>query len=199
MAIQPVEISKFYRLVNHGPTTMISAKHNGVENVMSAAWVCALDFVPQAKLMIVVDKKTFTRPLIEQSGWFAVQIPVAAQAQLVLDMGESRKDLPNKLDKLELFYQDGFDVPLVKGCAAWIVCKLISEPHNQQQHDLFIGEVQATWADDRIFADGHWLFDDAPDELKTLHYVAGGQFYKIGEGLNLERDPDVEQKCKQFG
>lgn len=60
MAIKPVELSKFYRLVNHGPTAMISAKHNRIENVMSASWVYALDFAPQAKMMIVVDKAAYT-------------------------------------------------------------------------------------------------------------------------------------------
>ncbi|HBS3037878.1 TPA: flavin reductase, partial [Klebsiella pneumoniae] len=39
MSVQPVEISKAYRLLQVGSTTMISAKYDGVENVMSAAWV----------------------------------------------------------------------------------------------------------------------------------------------------------------
>lgn len=185
MAIKPVELEKYYRLINHGPTTMISAKADGVENVMSASWVCAVDYLPTPKLMIIIDKAAYTRGLIEKSGYFAVQIPVAAQAELVMAMGESRKENPAKLDKLKLFYQDGFDVPLVEGCAAWIVCKVIPEPDNHQKHDLFIGEVLAAWADDRIFNHGHWQFDEAPDELKTLHYIAGGQFYKIGEGVNV--------------
>ncbi|TDQ57975.1 flavin reductase (DIM6/NTAB) family NADH-FMN oxidoreductase RutF [Mesocricetibacter intestinalis] len=185
MAIKPVPIEKAYRLLNHGPTTMISAKHNGIENVMSAAWVCALDYAPQAKLTIVVDKIAYTRQLIEKSGYFAIQIPVAKQAELVMAMGQSRKDVPHKLDRLSLFYQDGFDLPLVRDCAAWLICKLIPEPHNQQAHDLFIGEIMAAWADERIFADGHWRFDQVPDELRTLHYVAGGQFYLIGKGINL--------------
>ncbi|MBN6066604.1 flavin reductase family protein [Aggregatibacter actinomycetemcomitans] len=185
MAIKPVELEKYYRLINHGPTTMISAKADGVENVMSASWVCAIDYLPTPKLMIIIDKAAYTRGLIEKSGYFAVQIPVAAQAELVMAMGESRKENPAKLDKLKLFYQDGFDVPLVEGCAAWIVCKVIPEPDNHQKHDLFIGEVLAAWADDRIFNRGHWQFDEAPDELKTLHYIAGGQFYKIGEGVNV--------------
>lgn len=191
MAIQPVDLEKFYRLVNHGPTAMISAKADGVENIMSAAWVCALDFTPKAKMMIVVDKQTFTRTLIEKSGLFAVQIPTAAQAELVINMGESRYQNADKIANVERFYQAGFDVPLVSGCAGWIVCKLINEPHNQMEHDLFIGEVQAAWADDRIFENGHWKFDEAPDELKTLHYVAGGQFYRIGKGLTVEKGLDT--------
>ena len=44
MTIRKVEPEKSYRLLNHGPTVMISAKHGEVENVMTAAWVCALDF-----------------------------------------------------------------------------------------------------------------------------------------------------------
>jgi hypothetical protein len=39
MSVQPVELSKAYRLLQVGSTTMISAKYDGVENVMSAAWV----------------------------------------------------------------------------------------------------------------------------------------------------------------
>ncbi len=189
VAIKPVEIEKFYRLVNHGPTALISAKADGIENVMSASWVCALDFAPKAKMMIVLDKIAYTRELVEKSGYFAVQIPVATQAELVLDLGESLKDVPTKLDNIPLFYQEGFDLPLVEGCAAWIICKLISEPHNHEEHDLFIGEVVGAWADDRIFEDGHWKFDEASDDLKTLHYIAGGQFYQIGKGINLTKGP----------
>nr|WP_237184430.1 flavin reductase family protein [Rodentibacter heylii] len=185
MAIKPVELEKFYRLINHGPTTMISAKVEDIENVMSAAWVCAVDYLPKAKLMIIIDKAAYTRKLIEKSGYFAVQIPIAEQAKLVVEMGLSRKENPDKLDKLRLFYQADFDIPLVEGCAAWIICKVIPEPENHEKHDMFIGEVLAAWADDRIFNKGHWQFDDAPDELKTLHYIAGGQFYQIGKGVNV--------------
>lgn len=105
-------------------------------------------------------------------------------------MGESYKTNPNKLAEngVVLFYQTGFDVPMVKDCAAYIVCKLISEPHNQQEHDLFIGEVLVAWADDRVFRNGHWKFDDVSDELKNLHYVAGGQFFITGKSINVQND-----------
>ncbi|MCK3658261.1 flavin reductase [Pasteurellaceae bacterium Pebbles2] len=188
MAIISVPLEKSYRLLNHGPTVIVSAKHNGVENVMSASWACALEFQP-AKVTVVLDKSTFTRELIEQNGWFALQVPNATQAELVLNIGESRKENPQKLANVPLFYQNGFDVPVVEGCNAWLICKLISEPHNQQAHDLFIGEVMGAWADDRVFKDNHWDFDNAPDELRTLHYVAGGQFYLIGEGVKFDKGP----------
>ncbi len=60
------------------------------------------------------------------------------------------------------------------GCAGWLVCKVMPYPDIQQQHALFIGDSVAAWSDDRVFRNGHWIFDDAPDELQTIHYVAGG-------------------------
>lgn len=184
--IKPVPLDKFYRLINHGATTLISAKHNGIENVMSAAWVCALDYLPKAKLTVVLDKSAYTRTLVEQSGLFAVQIPIVKQVDLVMKLGGvSKKDEPNKLDGIPLFYQDNYDVPLVAGCAGWIICKLIPNLDNQQNHDLFIGEVLSVWADSRIFDYGRWKFDEMGDEWRTLHYIAGGQFYRIGKGLTV--------------
>lgn len=69
--------------------------------------------------------------------------------------------------------------------AAYLICRLIPEPHHQENYDLFLAEAVAAWADARVFRDGHWHFDDVGDDLKTLHYVAGGQFYRIGSGLNV--------------
>lgn len=187
MTIQSVPLEKAYRLLNHGPTVLVSAQHDKDNNVMTAAWACALEFSP-AKVTVVLDKMTYTRKLIEHSGYFALQIPVARQAKMVLGLGSvSRHQYADKLTQhgVELFYQPSFNVPLVKGCAAWLICELIPEPHNQQQHDLFIGRVVGAWADDCIFKDGHWQFEHADDDWRTLHYVAGGHFYCIGQAMDI--------------
>lgn len=182
--IAPVELAKAYRLLNHGPTVLVSAHHDGVDNVMAAAWACALDFAPP-KLTVVLDKSTCTRGLIERSGLFAIQVPTVAQLQLTQDVGNlSAHAQADKLQRLgvELFHMPDQPVPLVAGCAAWLACRLIPEPHNQQAYDLFIGEVVGAWADTRVFRNGHWHFEDAP-ERRSLHHVAGGHFYAIGEPL----------------
>jgi len=59
----------------------------------------------------------------------------------------------------------------------------VPEPHNQQVYDLFIGEVTAAWADDRVFRNGHWEFESAGPEWRSIHHVAGGHFYAIGEAI----------------
>ncbi|ABK08117.1 MULTISPECIES: flavin reductase family protein [Burkholderia] len=192
--IAPVALNKAYRLLNHGPTVLVSARHDGVDNVMAAAWACALDFLPP-KLTVVLDKSAKTRELVERSGTFVIQVPTAAQLQLTHAVGSySLAERPDKLREagVTLFDVDGHDLPFVAGCSGWLACRLIPEPHNQQTYDLFIGEVVAAWSDTRVFRDGHWYFESADPALRSLHYIAGGNFYAIGESLHVDVDPDAQ-------
>lgn len=181
---KPVALDKSYRLMNHGPTVLVSAHHGGVTNVMAAAWACVLDFGENPKLTVVLDKATLTRELVEASGLFALQLPTKAMAALTYGVGsDSAKEVPDKLAKhgVHTFMAPGTHVPLVENCVGWLVCRLVPEPHNQQAYDLFIGDIIGAWADERVFRDGHWHFDEAPDALRTIHHIAGGQFLVVGE------------------
>jgi flavin reductase (DIM6/NTAB) family NADH-FMN oxidoreductase RutF len=188
--IAAVPLEKAYRLINHGPTVLVSSRRDGVDDVMAAAWSCALDYTPP-KLTVVLDKATRTRELVEHSGTFVIQTPTAAQLQLTYRVGQhSLRDEPDKLTRsgVELFKIDNYDLPFVAGCSAWLACKVIPEPHNQEAYDLFIGEVVGAWADPRVFSDGHWHFETADPSLRSLHYIAGGHFYAIGAALDANRD-----------
>lgn len=186
---KPVEFNKAYRLLNHGPTVLISSAHNGKQNIMAAAWVCALDFDPP-KITAVIDKNTYTRELIEASGTFAINVPCVAQIDIVKALGTcSGRDLVG-IDKFKQYNLTTFDAqkinaPLLAGCVAWLECKVIPEPHNQNTYDLFIAEVVAAYADERVFSDGKWHFE-GHDDLRTIHHVAGGAFFAAGELLQAK-------------
>ena len=185
---QSVPLEKSYRLLNHGPTVLVSSAHAGRSNVMAAAWSMPLDFSPP-KVTVVIDKATLTRQLVESSGVLALNVPSRAIAAQTLAVGsESALDTPDKLVRhgVEVFAASQIEAPLVQGCVGWLECRLLPEPHIQQQYDLFIAEVVAAWADPRVFRDGHWHFDSAPQDLRSLHYVAGGQFYLTGDSLLLQ-------------
>ncbi|MET3455007.1 MULTISPECIES: flavin reductase family protein [Pseudomonas] len=192
--IAEVPLEKAYRLINHGPTVLVSAQHDGTRNVMAAAWACALDFSPP-KVTVVLDKIAKTRELVERNGMFVIQVPTVAQLQLTRDVGSvSLREDPDKLahSGTELFSISGYDVPFVAGCSAWLACKLLPEPHNQTTYDLFIGEVVGAWADTRVFRDGHWHFESAHPDFRSLHYIAGGHFYAIGEALDVATKKDTQ-------
>lgn len=187
--IAAVPLDKAYRLLNHGPTVLVSARHEGVDNVMAAAWACALDYSPP-KLTVVLDKIAKTRELVEGSEAFVIQVPTVAQLQLTYEVGhESLSTQPDKLMRtgVGIFGIDGHNLPFVKGCSAWLACRLISEPHNQTAYDLFIGEIVGAWADTRVFRNGHWSFEKAEANWRSLHYIAGGNFYAIGEPLEAKK------------
>jgi len=185
-------LNKAYRLLNHGPTVLVSSHFDGIDNVMAAAWACALDFAPP-KLTVVLDKAVKTRALVEASGRFVVQVPTVALLDLTNEVGNrSLAGHPDKLVEagVELLRLAGDTLPFVAGCAAWLECRLVPELHNQASYDLFIGEVVAAWADDRVFRDGHWHFEDAGPEWRSIHHVAGGHFYAIGEPMRARGADD---------
>lgn len=183
--ISPVDLGKATRLLNHGPTVLVSSCFDGEENVMAAAWACALDYAPP-KLTVVIESSTKTRALVERSGSFGIQIPTAAQVSLTHAVGiHSLNDNPGKLEQagVTLFRFEGCDLPFVAGCAAWLACRVIPEAHNQQAYDLFIGEVVGAWSDTRVFRSGRWRYESADPAWRSLHHIAGGHFYTIGEPL----------------
>ena len=188
--VTAVPLEKATRLMNHGPTVLVSSAHEGAVNVMAAAWSMPLDFTPP-KVTVVLDKATRTRELVEASGMFALSVPCVGFARETLAVGsESAKATPDKLARLGVatFTPADTAAPLVHGCIAWLACRVLPEPHIQQTYDLFIGEVVGAWADTRVFANGHWHFETAGPEWRSLHYVAGGQFYAIGESLVARTD-----------
>ena len=197
--IAPVPLDKAYRLLNHGPTVLVSARDDGIDDVMAAAWACALDYAPP-KLTIVLDKITKTRELVAKSGRLVVQIPTVAQLGLTYQVGH--RSLLEETDKLArsgvtLFGIDGYDLPFVAGCSAWLACRVIPEPRNEQTYDLFIAEIEAAWSDTRVFRDGHWNFETADPALRSLHYIAGGHFYAIGEAMDATRECAKDEPAKR--
>lgn len=185
--IEPVEAAKAYRLLNHGPTVLVSSAHGGRRNVMAAAWCMPLDFDPP-KLLVVIDKATFTRELVEVSGEFAINVPTRAQRDLTVAVGNASGRERDKFDAFAIpaFTAQRIAAPLIGGCVAWLECRVLPEAHNQGRYDLFIGEVIAAQADARVFSGGHWHFGPDDDALRTLHHVAGGAFFVTGEALGGE-------------
>ena len=179
-----VPLPKAYRLLNHGPTVLVSSAHAGRRNVMAAAWSMPLDFDPP-KVAVVIDKSTLTRELVEASGEFVLNMPSRRQAAMTLAVGtQSGRDI----DKFSIVGVDGtaatqVGAPLIDGCLAWLECRVIPEPHNQQTYDLFLAEVLAAWADPDVFVDGRWHFAD--EQQRSIHYLSGGSFFATGDSFEV--------------
>ena len=186
--VMPVDLSKAYRLINHGPTVLVSSAHGGRRNVMAAAWNMPLDFSPP-KVAVVIDRNTYTRELIEASGELALCVPTRAQIDAVSQVGKTTGREQDKFAEAGLSAFAGSEVmaPLVGGCVAWLECRLLNEPEMAQRYDLFLAEVVAAWADARLFDGAHWKPLD--EQYSTLHHVAGGVFFTLGEPVLAKPTP----------
>lgn len=138
-----------------------------------------LDFDPP-KVLLVIDSQTLTRELVEASGEFALNIPCREMADKVLAAGTISGRDGDKFARtgFQPFVASQIAAPLIKGCAAWLECRVIPEPANQTRYDLFIAEVLAAWADPALFSGERWHFPETG--RRTMHYQAGGTFFETG-------------------
>ncbi|HTP70940.1 MAG TPA: flavin reductase family protein [Burkholderiaceae bacterium] len=179
---QSVALHHASRLVNHGPTVLVTTQHEGRRNIMAAAWSMPVEFTPP-RIAIVIDKKTFTSDLLKASGRFAISLPVPALADVTYRVGdESGRDVDEGGDDkfarhgIATFAGPELGLPLVDGCCAWLELRRIAEPHSEDAYDTVFGEVVSAQADDRVFTQGRWSFRDDNAALHTLHHLGGGAF-----------------------
>ena len=180
---RPVALEHASRLINHGPTVLITSAHGGHRNVMAAAWSMPVEFTPP-RIAVVIDKKTFTRELVMAAGGFALCVPGAALADATFAVGcVSGREVPDKLVRFGLSAQPGpvLGMPVIEeGCCAWMECRLIPERHTEEAYDTCFAEVVAAAADERVFRNGRWAFSDAHADLHTLHHLGAGAFAVAG-------------------
>ena len=183
---QAVELRHASRLVNHGPTVLISARHGDRINVMAAAWSMPVEFTPP-RIAVVIDKSTCTREMVLASGTLALNLPCAALADVTYTVGSvsGRDDASDKFTRFNIAHFEGpaLGLPLVAGCVVWMECKLLREPHTEAAYDTFFVEVVSAQADSRVFANGRWSFTDDNAELHTLHHLGAGAFARAGSVL----------------
>ena len=184
---QPVTLAHASRLVNHGPTVLITSRSaDGTRrNVMAAAWSMPVEFTPP-RIAVVIDKRTFTRELVADSGAFGICIPGVALCDITYAVGSESGREVDKFARhgIETRQSPTLGVPLIEaGCAAWLECRLIPEPHAQDAYDTCFGEVLSAAADARVFAQGRWSFRDDNSALQTIHHLGAGNFAHAGRTL----------------
>jgi len=182
---QPVALEHASRLVNHGPTVLVTSADGARRNLMAAAWSMPVEFTPP-RIAVVIDKRTYTRELVSAGGAFGICLPGTALVDLTYALGNTSGRTLDKFERYRIAASRGpvLGMPVLEaGCAAWLECRLIREPHAEDAYDTCFGEVVAAAADSRIFAGGYWLFSEDNADLQTIHHLGGGNFVRAGGTL----------------
>ena len=119
----PVPLHQASRLINHGPTVLVTTAHGGARDIMAAAWSMPVEFTPP-RIAVVIDKSTWTRELATASGAFGICIPGAALADLTYAVGVVSGRDEDKFARHAIEARPGpvLGVPVI----AWVVNHLLS-------------------------------------------------------------------------
>ncbi|HDN1317185.1 TPA: flavin reductase family protein [Escherichia coli] len=114
----PIELHHASRLLNHGPTVLITSfdEQSQRRNIMAAAWSMPVEFEPP-RVAIVVDKSTWTRELIERNGKFGIVIPGVAATNWTWAVGSVSGREEDKFNCYGIPVMKGpvLGLPLVEG------------------------------------------------------------------------------------
>ncbi|EIW9316945.1 TPA: flavin reductase family protein, partial [Klebsiella pneumoniae] len=124
-----VELQYASRLLNHGPTILITSYDapSDRRNVMAAAWSMPVEFAPP-RVAIVVDKSTWTREIIERNGTFGIVVPGVAAASWTYAVGSVSGRDEDKFNAWGIPVVTGpeLGLPLIEEkCLAWMECRLL--------------------------------------------------------------------------
>ena len=138
-----VELQYASRLLNHGPTILITSYDapSDRRNVMAAAWSMPVEFAPP-RVAIVVDKSTWTREIIERNGTFGIVVPGVAAASWTYAVGSVSGRDEDKFNAWGIPVVTGpeLGLPLIEEkCLAWMECRLLPATAAQTQYDTCSG------------------------------------------------------------
>lgn len=118
--------------------TIVTAKHGDVVQGMTASSFTSVSTNPYL-ILIAIDKKTGTHPIIEQSGAFAANILHTGQVEWAMRFAGMRPEITDRFFDIN-YTQAKTGSPIMPDVIGWVDCKLYSA-HEAGDHTIFVGEV----------------------------------------------------------
>lgn len=183
MGFKQIAITHANRLINHGPTILLTSCQHGKNNVMTAAWAMPASHIPPM-LAVAIGPTRYTHELILDSGEFVINIPGAALIDAVWCCGTNKGQALDKFAHCNLTTLPAKRVsaPLIKECIGAIECRLTNSPA-AGDHTIMVGEILAAWANPDLF-DGRLLVEK--EEARTIHHLGGHDFFTPGTLLHKQ-------------
>lgn len=156
------------------PTTLIGALVEEKPNFITIAHVGIMD---PASVSLGMNKNHFTNVGIRMNGTFSVNIPSVKMVEETDYCGlVSGKNL-DKAGLFKTFFGKLKTAPMIGECPINMECKL-TRTVDFPNHDIFIGEVIATYCDEGVLTDG--IVDLAKVE-PILFAMNDRSYWKLGE------------------
>ena len=158
------------------PTTLVGALVNGKPNYITIAHVGVM---AHSHISLGMNKVHYTNAGIKETGTFSVNIP---SVEMVVETDYCGLVSGKNTDKgslFENFYGELETAPMIKNCPLNMECRLVKTV-DFPNHDIFIGEVAASYAEDTILTEGDV---DISKINPILFDMMRKQYWKLGKSF----------------
>ena len=134
-------------------TTILGTTVNGKPNFITIAHVGIMNHGDPQHISFGVHKSHYSNQGIIENKIFSVNIPCT---DLVLETDYFGLVTGKNTDKsgvMEIFYEDSEHAPMLAACPITMVCRL-ARTIDFETHDIFVGEILATYAEEDVLANG---------------------------------------------
>ena len=177
------------------PTTIVGAMVNGKPNFLTIAHIGIVNHARPFLISLSLGKAHYTNAGIKENKALSVNIP---SEDLVVETDYVGIVSGKKTDKsgvFEIFYGDLESAPMIKTCPLNMECKLY-DTYDTPTHDLFIGEIVQTYADEAVLSDGKVDITKAKPllfDMSSIKYWSLGDAvancWNVGKQLKKEKTP----------
>lgn len=156
------------------PAVLVGANVNGKPNYITMAHVGIADL---GSVSMGMHKSHFTNAGIKENKSFSVNFPSVKMVKVADYCGIVSGKKVDKGLLFDNFYGTLATAPMIRQCSINMECKLIRTV-DFPNHDVFVGEVVETYAEEEILTDG--VVDFA--KVQPLLFVMSDRSYwKLGE------------------
>lgn len=132
------------------PTTLVGATVEGRPNFLTIAHVGIMDL---GSVSLGMAKAHYTNAGIKESGTFSINLPSTEMVQVTDFCGLVSGRRADKAELFSVFYGNLKTAPMINECPVNMECKL-KKVVDFPKHDVFIGEIVATYAEEEVLTDG---------------------------------------------
>ncbi|OGD55882.1 hypothetical protein A3K78_05070 [Candidatus Bathyarchaeota archaeon RBG_13_52_12] len=163
------------------PTTLVGAKVGGKPNYLAIAWV---GIVGRNRISIALNKEHYTNAGIRENKCFSVNIPSESLVEKTDYCGIYSGSEVDKSKVFVSYYGALNDAPMIQECIINMECRLI-DTIDTPYHDVFVGEVVATYCDEYVLVDGKI---DLSRVKPILYSTSDKGYWTLGERLTSAWD-----------
>jgi flavin reductase (DIM6/NTAB) family NADH-FMN oxidoreductase RutF len=162
------------------PTVLVGAIVDAKPNFITIAHIGIVNHAKPHLISVSMGKAHYTNPGIRKNKVFSVNIP---SEDLVVETDYVGLVSGGKIDKsglFEIFYGELEKAPMIAQCPVNMECRLF-DIYDTATHDLFIGEIVQTYADESVLTDGKV---DLAKVKPLLFDMSSAKYWSVGNTVD---------------